>query len=394
MYKKTAFALCACLWSYISFAQTGGIKGILQQIEQNNSELKALTEYMKGQKLQLKSSNNLPDPQLGAYYLPFGEHTTSDYTEFQLSQSFEFPTVYGLRNKLIDRQKDGLTLEYESKRQKILMEAEQNLLEVIALNKRNAHELNRLKQAKTVFEQSRELFNKGQTGILELNKAKVAWMQLQFVVQQTEVQKRNKLLKLKNLNGGKELVVIESSFTEDLNLPEKESIWRDRLSSDPELRYFRQEEAIAEQELKLARNKLLPDLSLGYNYQGVSGNNYSGFYGGLSIPLWNNRNKVKSAKSQLSFRQSNTNVQTQIVYTTFEEQFNNYQALLKRYLEYQATLEGLDNESLLFKAYKLGEISFTEYYIELQFFHEAYDSMLEMEKQLYQLKATILKHQL
>jgi outer membrane protein TolC len=133
---------------------------------------------------------------------------------------------------------------------------------------------------------------------------------------------------------------------------------------------------------------------VGYNHQGISGDNFSGFYGGISIPLWNSKNKVKAAKAGYKYRQSQTEAVTTTLYTDFQEKYNRYQLLLKKYREYQKTMKSLDSESLLFKAFELGEFSFMDYYVELQFYRDALDKMLQMEKELYQLKAELLKHQL
>jgi hypothetical protein len=54
----------------------------------------------------------------------------------------------------------------------------------------------------------------------------------------------------------------------------------------------------------------------------------------------------------------------------------------------------LESEDLLFKAYMLGEYSFMDYYVELQFYRNASDKMLQMEKELQLLQAQLLKHQL
>ena len=68
--------------------------------------------------------------------------------------------------------------------------------------------------------------------------------------------------------------------------------------------------------------------------------------------------------------------------------------MLLKYTEYQNTLSALSSDELLLKAYEKGELSFMEYYIELDFYHKAYDTMLEMEGQLQQRKSELLKHQL
>ena len=51
---------------------------------------------------------------------------------------------------------------------------------------------------------------------------------------------------------------------------------------DPELKILLDQEKVAKQQIKLSKNKSLPNLTAGYNYQGVSGSTYSGIYGGVS----------------------------------------------------------------------------------------------------------------
>lgn len=394
MHKIIVFAWCGYLLSVTLNAQVTDIGSVLRQIEQNNRELKALTSLTESSKLDLKSSNNLPDPQFGAYYLPFGDHPTGDYSEFQVSQRFEFPTIYGIRNSLVDQQSNQLELDYQTRRQEILVTARKYCLQLIHLNKRLTTEQNRVQQAQTVFEQTQELYEKEQVGILELNKAKVSWMQDQFKIRQIQNDHRNLILLLENLNGGNAISFDGREYISSLALPEKDSLWQDKLERDPLLVLLRQEESIAEKRLQLSKNRSLPNITAGYNRQGVSGAYYSGIYAGISIPLWSNRNKVKSARSHLEYRESFTDSKTRSYFTSFEKQYNEYQILFDKLREYQSVFTGLDSDELLIQAYQLGEISFIEYYMELQFYRDAYDAMLEMENQLYQLQTDLLKYQL
>ena len=83
-----------------------------------------------------------------------------------------------------------------------------------------------------------------------------------------------------------------------------------------------------------------------------------------------------------------------MLYAKLQQEYNQYQLLLDKYTEYQDTMETLNSEELLFKAYNLGEYSFLEYYMEVQFYRDATDRMLQMEKQLQLLQAQLLIHQL
>jgi len=394
MLKIIVSAICGCLLTFGLHAQTNDIKQLLNIIEQNNKELKAFQANMVSRKLEYKTQNKLPDLQFSAYYLPFGTHSTGDYSEFQISQSLEFPTVYAVRRKWIDKKEEQLQLEYASLRQEVLIPAQKYCLALIYLKKRKEVEEQRLTQARQVFDQVQELFEKDQVGILDLNKAKIAWMQDQFSVEQIENRTRNILLSLQKLNGGQPVTFDPSEFADGLQVSPLDSIWQAKLAIDPTLKVLQGNEAVSLHQIELEKNRALPKLSIGANSQGVMGQYYAGIYGGISIPLWNSRNKVKAAEAQYQYRQSYTDAITTKHFSDFQEQYNQYNLLLRKFREYEKTLEGLNSENLLLEAYQLGEISFMEYYLELQFYRQAFDKMLQMEKELNEQKAEILKHQL
>ena len=394
MKKYILSAICGCLFFVNGFSQDKNIGELLNEIEQNNTELKGYQSFIESQQLENKSANNLPDPQLSGYNLPFGDNATGNYSEYEISQSFEFPTVYGSRSKWNDLKSIQLQTSYAKKRQEVLLEAKSVLIKLVFLQKQKAIETKRRTQGKQVFDQIQELYDKEQVGILDLNKAKIAWIHEQFVVQQIDSEIQIVLSKLKTLNGGNAI----DSFTASIDLPIEvatvETLWQEKLANDPSLQSLKVTETASLQKVKLEKNKVLPNMALGYNYQGVSGSNFSGFYGGLSIPLWNSKNKVKSAKADYEYQKSNTQVITASLYTQFQETYNRYELMLEKYNEYQTTMANLNSEQLLFKAYMLGEFSFMDYYVELQFYRNASDRMLQMEKEVQLLQAQLLKHTL
>lgn len=394
MNKHIVFAICGCLFFINGFSQTKNIEELLNEIEQNNIELKGYQSFIESEQLENRSTNNLPDPQLSGYYLPFGDNATGDYTEYQISQSFEFPSVYAARGKWNDSKSQLLESGYQKRRQEVLLNANELLIEFAFLKKQKAIETERRIQSKQVFDQIQELYNKEQLGILDLNKAKIAWIQEQFVVEQIESEIQILMSKLKTLNGGNPIDGISSQLVLSFEIGTIENLWQEKLSNEPRLQELKANEAASIQKVKLEKNKVLPNVALGYNYQGFSGNNNSGFYGGISIPLWNSKNKVKAAEANYEYQQSNTEVITTSLYAQFQEIYNRYELMLEKYNEYQSTMGNLNSEQLLLKAYMLGEYSFMDYYVELQFYRNASDKMLQMEKELQLLQAQLLKHQL
>ncbi|MFT5336716.1 MAG: cobalt-zinc-cadmium efflux system outer membrane protein [Luteibaculaceae bacterium] len=393
MLKKYVSAFGVCLFAFTINAQNNDVARVLEEVEQNNNELKAFASLMESKKLEDRSSNNLNNPQFDAYYLPFGNHSTTDYTEYQISQTFEFPSVYSVRNGLIKKRQRGLELSYQTKKQDVLLAAKKYCLELIILNKTLVIEQTRVAQASQVFGQVKALFAQEQIGVLTFNKAKIAWLQEQFNIQKIELDRQNLLASLKTLNGGNSIALTSDKLDNNYTLMGIDALWSEKLKTDPTLVSMHQKETIALQELKLSKHKALPDINAGYNKQGFAGENYSGFYGGIAIPLFGNRNKVKAAQANFQFQKSYSNVLTTEAKATFERQYKEYNLLLSKYQEYKQTLDGLNSDALLLKAYELGEISFMEYYVELQFYRQAADTMLSIEKQLNLLKADLEKHQ-
>ncbi|MCB0638814.1 MAG: TolC family protein [Lewinella sp.] len=385
---------CLCLFGVAARGQSTTITEVLQDIARHNRALQAYAIRIEGQQLALQAENNLPDPQFGAYYLPIGAHDTGDYTEFQVTQTAEFPTVYRARREWLASQAEQLQLSYDSLRHSILLPAQLHCIELVHLNQRWAVGQERLEQARRVYEQLQDLYEAEQVGILEANKAKVAWLQARSVVDRIEQERQDVRLALQHLNGGMPISIEQTVFTDSLPLPDLANIWSEKQAGDPVMALLRQRETTAMRRMELTRQQRLPNLTAGLNYQGVAGANYAGLFAGVSIPLWSPRHRLAAAESAFTFQQTQREARLAAAYSELERSYRSYQQLLERYQEYQRTLQDLNSEDLLLQAYELGQISFVEYYLELQFYREAYDHMLDMDRDLRRLRATILQHQL
>ncbi|MEQ8712240.1 MAG: TolC family protein [Cyclobacteriaceae bacterium] len=394
MFRIAICAVCTNVFSLVLSAQPNSIQQVLAQIEQNNPELQAYLSYADSRRSQLEATNGLPGLELLGYYMPFGQHTTSDYYEFEIAQSFDFPSVYSARKELISLQQDQLGIEYEQKRQAILLPAKKLCLQLIYMNKRNAIVEQRVGQARQVMEQTQELFDREEIGVLELNKAKVAWMQIRYLLDQVNAERVQVVTRIEKLNGGQAIVLDDTEYVSELGLASLDSLWTQRMAQDPTLRILAQKENVASQQYMLARRSNLPSITAGYNHQGIMGENYSGFMAGLSIPLWKGGARTNSAKALSQYQQTYTSVEVLAARSILSEQYQRYQLLLSGLEEYRSTLAELGTDRFLKEAYDLGQLSFIDYYNEAQFYWQAYDDMLLMEMELHQLQSELTKHQL
>lgn len=395
MYKIYKLILCICFLSSPLFSQSEDPNDVLKSIEQNNRQLKAYRLFVKSEVLQQKALNNFSDPEVKAYYLPITSNPTiPNYSEFEISQSFEFPTVYSARSKWISSKEEMLTNSYQELRQNILLQAKKLMIRLSFLNEQLKVEKDRYQQSKKIYDQTQVLFEKGQIGLLDVNKAKVSWMQHQFKISNIKTNIVTLKEQLTNLNDG-------NTFSEAINLASTlqeitsfNMLWTEKKQKDPSIKKLAAKELHSLQNIRLAKNKTLPNITLGYNNQGNVGNRVSGFLGGIRIPLWSNNHKIKSAKLKHQFQKASTLANIKQLKTNYFSLYTKYSSLLEKYTEYQKVVAQLQSNTLLLKAYLLGEYSYMQYYTEMEFYHKAKNETHQLALQLALLKATLLKHKL
>lgn len=394
MYKTLSFV---CLWSlctHLGMAQTQSIDGILKEIEQNNGTLKSFAHQIEGQNFQNRSNNTLKDIELSFYYLPWGNTQEGTYNEIQLSQQFEFPTIYSKRYKVNQQKEDRNQFLLASKRQDLLLEVKTICLDIAYLNLRINTEQKRVSLAETLHKKHQEQFKEKDISILDFNKSKINLLQSQTVLDGFHIELKNKWTQLIQLNNGKTLSITDISTPLEFDLPRLEDLWQLELQKSPQLLTLSKNIDIAQQNIGLQKAKGLPKIALGVNRQSIPSSTHIGLYSGLSIPLWENKNKVNFVKLQLKSVEEQSESRKKLLYAELKQAYQTYINLRSKYLEFKTLLKDMNNEALLLESYQLGELSFTTYYLELQFFRTTKNTVLELEHQLLTLRAKLLKHQL
>ena len=138
----------------------------------------------------------------------------------------------------------------------------------------------------------------------------------------------------------------------------------------------------------------LPKLEGGYHQQSILGQKYQGFHVGMTIPLWEDKNRIKTERARL------VHAEQQIIEHRIEHHYRNkqlyeqYRHWLKTFHEYQAVLTSANNEALLNKAFQAGQLSLIEYLMEVRYFYDANENLKAAEKELHRAIAELYKFQL
>ena len=124
----------------------------------------------------------------------------------------------------------------------------------------------------------------------------------------------------------------------------------------------------------------LPTFSAGYMSENVVGQKFQGLAVGVSIPLWENKNRVKQANAAVIAAQSRETDSKQQFYNQLQIQYNRAVGLKNIAEAYRQSLTTANSTVLLKKALDSGEISLLDYMVELGLYYNMVNRTLEAER--------------
>ena len=368
------------LLASISLNAQSSVETALKAIEENNNTLKALKETTKSQKLENKTGIYLSNPEVGFNYLWGNPSTIGNRTDFSISQAFDIPTITGMKNKIADERNSLAEWQYKAERMNILLEAKQYCIELIYFNALKKELDIRLQHAQTIASGYQNRLNSGDANILEYNKAQLSLSATTGEIARIDVERNALLSQLKRLNGGLDIVMDDYQFNQK-QLPLNFDDWYLQAEQkNPILAYIKQEVVLSQKQVSLNKAKGLPTFSAGYMSENVVGQRFQGLTMGVSVPLWENKNRVKQAKSAVVAAQARQTDSKQQFYNQLQIQYNRALGLKNTAESYRKSLVMANSTELLKKALDAGEISLLNYMVELGLYYNMVNQTLEAER--------------
>lgn len=380
-YRILVILIITFLSHYLCAQET--IQEALTLIEKNNTTLTALRLDTDAEKLSNRTGIFPSNPEAGFNYLWGSPDIINNRTDFSITQSFDFPSAYAKRGSIARIKNEQAELVYEIRKREILSEAWQLCAEVIY---RNAlAEL--LEQRRSHAEELAGIWQRrletGDANILEANRAQINLITISRKQELNEVERQTLLASLASMNGGREIILDITEFPAITIDTDFDRWYSSAEAANPQIQWLSMESSVTDKQESLSKALWLPQFSAGYMSEELPGESFRGVTLGMSIPLWQNRNTVKSTKAK--------GIATEQYELAGKLQFRNQmQAAYSRVMtlrkdaeEFRAMLQPLANTTLLEKALNSGQISISEYLLELAYYYDAYDQLLEMEYSLY-----------
>ena len=391
---KRELILTICLAAGMGLcAQSQSVSDILESIEENNKELQASSHLSEAQKLANAAGNNLPDPSV-SYAYQYGKPGELGKTgELVVSQGFDFPTLYGTRNKLNSLKAQALDRQYAIMRRDILLEAKELCLDIIYLNRQEELLEQLLENAEGMAGLYEQRLATGDANILEANNAKMQMMKARADLAANRTSRLNLLQSLAAMNGN-EPVELDGTAYPPMEKPGTlEEVKQRVLPADLLLAAMESEAEAARQQIALDKSGWLPSIEVGYRRNTGVGEQFNGFIIGGSLPLFSNRHKVKAAKAQAlstSLQEDNARLEAEAAVT----------ALYHEAAAIRLTMDAYDvplireNCRLLGKALQEQEISTEEYLTQMNASIQAELEYIQLENQYQKAVSRLFKNEL
>jgi outer membrane protein TolC len=377
--KTIVITILAILAGIPLFAQNN-ISSVLDSIEVNNTTLKALRETAEAQKLGNRTGIYLSNPEAGFNYLWGKPGNTGNRTDINIKQTFDIPTITGMKSRVANGQNDLVEWQYKAGRMNILLEAKQYCIELIYYNALKRELDLCLQHAEIIAKGYKDRLDRGDANRLEYNKVQLNVATVQGELSRVEVERNALLSQLKRLNGGVDIVLNENQYA-PAQLPLNFDDWYGQAEQkNPVLAYVKQEIEVSKSQVSLSKSSNWPAFSAGYMSEKVVGQQFQGLSFGVSIPLWENKNRVKQAKAAVKAAESRQTDSKQQFYSQLQTLYNRAGGLKIIADKYRQSLSTINNTGLLEKALDAGEISLLDYIVEIGLYYATVNQALEAER--------------
>lgn len=333
----------------IALKNNMGLKASSQRVDQSKQLEASALDINKTEIYYNKDNNNIAPNNLPLHV-------------WGLSQSIQFPTVYGAQREVMERKTQLATDQLAIDKYIVTKEVLKAYFE-IAYWQQMLNNYQYLDSLYTTFEHAaNRKFEQGESNYLEklIAETKKKEVSLQLNQIRESIQK-SYILFNQWLQSDASYIVNDEVF-ERIELTPLDTV------GHPALKYFSDARNLSDRELALEKQKLLPDLNASV-FQGINNGTgtqvYSGFQVGVAIPLWfgAQKSKINASKTGVSILASeNENYKMQLTsrYLALQSDLRKYEEGLHYY---ESTGKKLSKETLFHAvmAFQNGELNFLQY---------------------------------
>jgi cobalt-zinc-cadmium efflux system outer membrane protein len=371
-------------------ANSQTLDSLISNVKRNNLQIIAMQKWLEVERTKARTGIYPDNPELTYIYLWGNSEAFGNQQEFEFIQSFKMPGYYSSKSNVQHLQLDQKELLIQKTSQEILHKVRVTYIDLVWLHKKVELLQKRKDEAEKLVSVMDLGFQNGEISKPAYDKARIYNMGIRNELQKTITSIEVKKSSLQQLNGDVAINNIPFEYPVDWGMPNLDSVLMHLSSKNLEILSAQSNIEETEMKIKLEKRNNLPTMEAGYKSEAFLNQKLKGIHAGLTIPLWQNKNRVMQARlenewSQASYQQVESLVRTEIItlYNSLKTTYDNYVEMREILGEEQVTKNNIE----LLQA---GQISFPEFLMEIQFMFESQDGYLETEKEYYNLISELI----
>lgn len=349
-------------------------------VETNNKELQVLRENLLVKQLENKEGNALPNPEVEFGYQWGVNDGQGDKKDLSITQELEWATILGKKRSVSSAKNAINQLQYETERRKVMLQTDLLVIDLVYNEIMAKESQKRLTIAQQLAESYQKMMERGEATSLDYNKARLNLLK-ETAAKQNLLMEREKLeSQLKLLNGGNVIEFSSDQYPFEEITETYDSLWSRVEQTHPRLLLAEQSRLLSQKEYSAARAEMAPNLKLGYAGEWTTEENYQGVSVGIALPLWANRNKVKTMKANQQVIALQAETLKESMQIELKSMYDKMQSQITLLRQYQETLTDYQGLELSEKAMKAGKITLLEYLMEQNAYTEIIEAYCEVER--------------
>ena len=381
---KCILIFAAALFAGTAYGQRS-VDDVLREVEAASKELKAQRELTAAQKMEAQTGKYLANPSV---------EFESRNSELTVMQAFDFPSAYASRNKIAKLRSSYYDTEGAALRQQLLLDAKTLCIQIVHLNRMKEFLSERVVNAERLDSAYRRKFAIGEANILECNKIGVELISAKTEYNLNEAELLAKCQQLATLTGTESDRFSGLVYPTVESLPAFEQLSALYMEQNPQVQSLQQQVSVDKQSVSLNRSLSLPKFEMGYRHDFGGEGRFKGFKVGMSIPLFENKNKVKAARAQAASSSAQLESVRLNAASELRQLYDQAVTLRESMRSMESVLQAQNNLSMLNKALDAGQITVIEYITEIGVLYQSRQMQLQLERDYNLITAQLFRFEL
>lgn len=387
--KKLIF-IFILLMSFVNLYPQSSLDSVLFNLNSRNKSIQTYNEYFNSQILLNNTGIFLKDPTIEMKYLFGNSSTEGDQMEFTVKQSFDFPLVYSVKSETSDLKNtlEGMKKQYFEK--SVKKDVTELFIELEFIKELKSELLYRKSISDNLLNSYSIRYENNDATTLEMNKIK-----LQIAIEENkysllELDEETVKSKLKQNFGGMFTETYQYLFSRFDTLTFSGNIREKFLENNLQLKIKELEEKIISNNIRISSYESLPKFEVGYHYEKMFNQILQGPHLGISIPLWENKNKAAFGEAEKKFKKSDIEEYKFTELSLLNSNIIRTKKLKLLIEQLNLNMQTLKTVDILNDELSLGKITLIQYFNEINLHSTLRDKQIELRKEYYTLVNEIL----